>query len=123
MLLLSMISAFDETDNNNPKRNLLYNTSLSLAKWLMEKDNNEDWQIVYKLNYYQILKRLSGLVEDDINTLKQLQLESNENTLVQCGVSLLLEDKTSFEYYWKKLSKEEQEEFAKYPICKFRRTV
>ena len=57
MLLLSMISVFDETGKNNPKRNLLYNTSLSLAKWLMEKDNNEDWQIVYKLNYYQILKR------------------------------------------------------------------
>ena len=123
MLLLSMISVFDETGKNNPKRNLLYNTSLSLAKWLMEKDNNEDWQIVYKLNYYQILKRLPGLVEDDINALKQLQLDGNGNTLVQCGVSLLLEDKTSFEYYWKKLSKEEQEEFAKYPIYKFRKTV
>ena len=123
MLLLRMISAFDETDNNNPKRNLLYNTSLSLAKWLIEKDNSEDWQIVYKLNYYQILKRLPGLVEDDIKALKQLQLESNGNTLVQCGVLLLLEDKTSFDYYWKKLSEEEQDEFAKYPIYKFRKTV
>ena len=123
MLLLSMIAAYDEMDENNPKRYLLYDTSLSLAKWLMEKDKNEGWHIIYKLNYYQILKRQPGLTEDDIKELKQLQLESNENTLVQCGVSLLLEDRTSFEYYWEKLPKEEQEEFVNYPIYKFRKTV
>jgi len=120
MLLLSMISAYDRVDKNNPKRNLLYHTSLSLAKWLMEKDKNEDWQILYKLNYYQVLKRQPGLTEVDIKELKQLQLESNGNTLVQCGASLLLEDRTSFEYYWDKLPKDEQDEFVKYPIYKFR---
>lgn len=42
-----------------------------------------------------------------------VQLESNGNTLVQCGASLLLEDRTSFEYYWDKLPKDEQDEFVK----------
>ena len=88
----------------------MYDAALALVKWLIDTDKKEDWQAAYKLNYYQLLERQPGLTDDDKIELKQLQLESNGNAMLQCGASLLLDDKATFEYCRNKLSKEEQEE-------------
>ena len=123
MLLLGIIAAYDETDDENPKNKLMYDAALALVKWLIVTDKKDDWQAAYKLNYYQLLKRRPGLTDDDRKELKLLQLESNGNALLQCGVSLLLDDKVTFEYCWNKLPKEEQEEFQGYPIYRFRNSL
>ena len=41
-----------------------------------------------------------------------------EDIPILCGVSILLENKNDFEYYFRKMDEEEQKEFKEFPIYK-----
>ena len=66
---------------------------------------------VHQLNLYQILKRSPGLKEEDIAELKKIQMENTHDEQVQYAVALLLGDKDTYEYYWKKLDAETQKAY------------
>ena len=107
--LLELIAAYDkETDNQ--KKQLLYDTATKINQWLIVNDLKEN-RTVHRLNLYQILKRSPGLKEEDVAELKKIQIENSRDDQVQYAVALLLGDKDTYEYYWKKLDAETQKAY------------
>ncbi|MBU3159508.1 hypothetical protein KPL37_07030 [Clostridium frigoris] len=109
--ILELIKAYDL---NNDFTNCL-ETSLKLCEWLEEYDSNS---YIYKINKYQIIKRLRKLNKEEKLKLMEIKRASAENIQIQCGISILLENKSDFEYYFDNLSEGEGKVFCEYPIFK-----
>lgn len=119
MVQLELLKAYDMMDGKDAKRQLAYDAAVELNEWLVGNDNNQEERVSNVLNGYQIKKRKDNLREKDMAELKRIQLENSANNVVGCGVSLLLGEKASFDFYWSKLSSDEQKTFKEYPIWKF----
>ncbi|HEY3424399.1 MAG TPA: hypothetical protein VGL27_06345, partial [Negativicutes bacterium] len=103
LLLLEMLKAFDEKKSNFE----LLDNIITIAKWLTLQENDN---CIYKLNYLQALKRSRNLSEEEnqeliIMKLEELGKNSECNFMIISGISLLLENKAEFEYYFKKMEK------------------
>lgn len=110
-LILELIKAYDM---NNDVTNYL-DTAIKLCEWLEEYDSKP---YVYIINKYQIIKRLRKLSKEEKLNLMDIRSATVENIQMQCGISILLENKSDFEYNFDKLSKEECKVFCEYPIYK-----
>lgn len=119
MVQLELLKAYDMMDEKDMKRQLAYDAAAELNEWLIEKDSNQEERISNILNGYQIKKRKERLADEDLTALKRIQLENTSDSRVGCGVSLLLGERTSFDFYWNKLSEDEQKLFKNYPIWRF----
>ena len=118
LFLLELISAYDEIENGE-KKDRMYAAAMKISQWLIDNDKAE-YKIQNLLNRYQLLKRYPGLTDDDKKDLRSLLLDNNNNLEVSYAISLLLDDKLSYEYYWEKMNKELQEAYKKkMPIMKF----
>lgn len=107
--LLELIVAYDKESDCN-KKQVMYNAALKINQWLMVNDVKEN-KTVHQLNLYQILKRSPGLKDGDKAELKRIQIENFNDEQVQYAVALLLGDKDTYEYYWKKLDVETQKAY------------
>jgi len=121
LFLLELIAAYDMVDNDSPKKQIMFDKAMELTEWLLEKDKGKDGQLANTINKYQLLKRKPGLSEKNIEALKLLHLEHQTDNPAQCGIALLLDDMTTFEYYWGKLSEDEKKMFETYPLIRFRK--
>lgn len=110
-LVLELIKSFDI---KNDLIDCLY-TALNLCEWLEEFDNNS---AIYKINKLQTIKRIRKLNEEEKERLMIMREDFKEDIPILCGVSILLENKTDFEYYFRKMDEEEQKEFKEFPIYK-----
>jgi hypothetical protein len=106
LLILELIKAYDETNSEKFK-----NASLDLVNWLIEKDPNKK---INRINKYQITRRLRDFHHNEIEDLISMKQDATPKIL--CGISILLENKSDVDFYFRKLSKEDKEEFLKYPI-------
>lgn len=118
LFLLELIAAYDLT-NEEDRKKVLYQAATTVSDWLLQKDA-EEYKVQNQLNRFQLLKREPGLTKEDRKTLKHMQFENAGNVEVAYAIALLLDDKTSYEYYWNKMSKEIQDLYRDcYPIFKF----
>lgn len=112
--LLNLISAYDEA--TGPRKEEIYKTANDFADWLLSLD---EWdKTLGTLNKLQIIKRKRKLNDTEKNLLYDIE-ESNSDPFLLVGVSLLLDDMPRAKRAFAKLTKENQEEFMKYPIYKF----
>lgn len=96
---------------------------LDLAMFLCEKIinqnyENEDDKDIYKINYFQIIKRQREFNEDEYDELFKLKekVYKKDNCMLKCGVAISLEDQKDFKYYYNKLTEEEKVDFKNFPI-------
>lgn len=108
LMMLELLKAYDK-DNN---RKDLLEFAEFINELLIKEDTNVDLNLI---NKYQIVKRKRELVEEEIETLYKIK-ESNIKEEIQAGVAILLENKSDFNRYFKKLNKTAQKEFKEYPI-------
>lgn len=108
--VLELIKAYDM---DNSLKDCL-TAACKLSQWL---GNNED-NPIYCINEYQTIKRERVLNEDEIQKLYQMRKSSENNNMIMCGINLLLENKSDYEYYLKKMSEQEQRDFRDFPIYK-----
>lgn len=106
-ILLEVIKAFDIIGQER-----IYNLACDINEYLITCDAND---IINKLNRYQIVKRKRDLTKDEKNELYKLK-EIQERIEILVGMSIVLENKSDFEYYFEKMSLEEQNTFRNYPI-------
>lgn len=111
LLILELIKAYDIDIRFI---NCLHRAA-GLNHWLEEYD---DSNVVYKINRLQILKRFRVLEKTEKEELIRIRLELKDNFSMLCGISILLDNKSDFEYYFQKLSDVERELFIEYPIYK-----
>lgn len=108
--LLDLLIEYDKT---NDKR------LLEVAEAFYKNDSIMNSGISMIINKYQILKRMHNLSIDEKEEIIQLKNRNQEKYDFVCCANLLIDNIAEFEYYFKKLNKEEQEKFTKYPIIKF----
>ena len=74
---------------------------------------NED---LYKINKYQILKRLGKLSKEDENIIRRMKLDDTKDKAIKCSCSLLLEDYDEFNIYFDFLDLETQKLYSDWGI-------
>lgn len=104
--ILQLLLAYDET-----KKNEFFSLSQKLSKLIY--DNYED--PIVKVNYYQVVKRERDFTENELEELYNIK-ENTDNNLLKVSIAILLENKSDYLIFYKKLKKEEAEEFNKWPI-------
>lgn len=111
--LLELIEFYDE---NNDRKEVLQ-LARDINARLLEKEDS----VTNKINKFQILRRYRKLTESEKEELIQIRKNLEEDDVYvqnQCGIAILLENKSDYEYYFKRLNEEEKEKFEKYPIVK-----
>lgn len=113
LLLLEMLSAFDEKAESDLK---LINNVITIAKWLTCQENDN---YLFVLNYLQAIRRTRILNKEESEILYKMredEIRNDYNLSVLLGISILLENKADFAYYFEKMKPEEKESFIKFPI-------
>lgn len=105
--VLNLLNAFDK----NPSRLDLLNLSYDLNK-LSTVNFSKD---IDSINTYQIIKRMRALSDEELDKIYLIK-NNNKDLYVQVAISLLLENKSDFNRYFKQLSSVEQENFKSFPI-------
>lgn len=111
-LVLEMLSAFDECNNND-----LINSIIQISEWLSNKTSDQ----IYKLNYYQALLRIRELNNEEIETIIEMKFQEFSkgkkcSNKLLAGISVLLKNEVEFDYYFNKMNQEEQICLTKFPI-------
>lgn len=113
ILLLEMLNAYDHNKTNN--KQCLLETSITLAKWLMDS-KTESLQNVSELNYMQAIKRKRILNTEEKKLLINMLNMNQENETLPFGIYILLEQYDLAEQSFNQFSEDNKELFQKYPI-------
>lgn len=105
--VLEIIKAYDIV-----KREELLQYAKYLTKILLKHEQENP---VYKINYFQILKRKNELTEKQIDEIINLRDNSDEIE-IKIGCNLLIDNKKETKFLIKKLNTETIEVFKQYPI-------
>ena len=106
-MLLEFIKAFDIT-----RREDIYDVACKINEYLLECYENEINNII---NKYQLILRKRKLTKDEKNCLYQIKKCQNDVNIL-AAISIILENKSDFEYYFDQLTIESQDQFKNYPI-------
>ncbi len=101
-LMLEFIKAYDL---NNDKNYLSIATEINK---ILRKQRNFYNENLFKINKFQILKRLNKLSASDKNNILKMKLGDNEEKMFKCSCCLLLDDYDEFMIYFDTLSNEEK---------------
>lgn len=71
---------------------------------------------ICRINILQIEKRIRSLSIEEKNEVRSMKLKYEDSPMVCCGISLLLENWSEYEFYYSKLMDGEKLEFDNYPI-------
>ncbi|MDO5479797.1 MAG: hypothetical protein Q4G23_11620, partial [Clostridia bacterium] len=120
-LLLQIIHAYDKSQD---KRKDILEKAENMANWLLKEENPYSDSTVMKLNFMQIQKRKRGFTEDEKVELVSIaegygSVDEKQAVYHKIGANLLLDNQMSAEFYFKKLSDEEKNQFRQYPIWRF----
>lgn len=107
-MLLEMIGAYDVSKNSE---------IIDCCKYCYEKilSYDHDDNILFKINFWQIKKRLFQLSEKDKDEIKET-LKISEEISIRWSLSVLNDEKDESVELFKVMSIEEQEYLKKYPI-------
>ena len=106
LLVLEFIKAYDKTGQDK-----FINTAEEMIDWIISNDKSNK---IFKINKFQILRRIRELSYDELSELDSMKQNSPNDIL--CGISIVLENKMDFKIHFNKLSKEERKIFQEYPI-------
>ncbi len=107
--ILEIIKFYDKNKERRDILDLAYDLSVILIKY--DKDS-----IIYKLNYYQIIKRIRDFNKQEIEDIIDIKLNEKGTINIICAINILLDNKNEFEYYFKKLSDGDKKNFCNFPI-------
>lgn len=113
---LNLLKVVDKLDNNSIRKNDYLKCAETLFSWLML--NNKRYLSIYQLNLLQAHQRLGVLSVQDQQLLKELILSEDEGYMVKFGATVLSNDADAAQFYWKKLTKEDQDNLRSFPIWK-----
>lgn len=110
--LLKILSAADEAATDEVKDKLLC-WAQELSDWNLKYCGEESFAII---NDLQIKIRKRDLFPNEIGILNHILFNNSQNVEICFGVSVLLKSKHQSDYFWDRMSLEEQESYVEYPI-------
>ena len=105
--LLNLLSAYDKRKDAE-----MLNCAIEVASWL---DKNADNAVSF-INKMQSICRKRNLTESELASLIEIQNKKSDESEIAICCSILLGEKSRYEYELKNLSKKRRQEFLKYPI-------
>lgn len=109
LFLLEVIKAYDSKEG---KSNELYRLSVKLSEWLISNDDN----ILFYMNYLQVIKREKMITREDQNILKKYLIKYQDDWRIYTGILILLNRKKEARKILAKQKLEDQLKFKDYPI-------
>lgn len=113
-VLLELLGAYDRS--GNPE---FLNTAEEFSAWIMTASEQELQYDIRLLNDLQIKKRRRDLTAEEETELVQITEDRDVLEQIKVGAYLLLNQQTAARIHFERLKPNEQEEFRKYPICRF----
>lgn len=112
-LVLEILRAYDEQKEKNIK---LLKLAIEITELLL-KEFKKSEALFLKLNKFQIIKRERKFNLNEIEELYKLKFSTKDNVNLMV-INILLDNfQEANDYFNKLLSKEEKEQFNKYPIA------
>lgn len=105
--MLRVLQAFDETKDNK-----FLNLAEYINKIIMD---NGTKNVYYRINEFQIIKRYREYTEQEYEELYNLR-DTEKDNIVQCAISILLDNENDFKRLFSKLSEKEKSNFQSFPI-------
>lgn len=109
-LMLEVIKSYD-IKTNKKYLNIAIKINRILRRY--RQFYSED---LFKLNKYQILKRLNKLSDEDKNKILKIKLDDTKEKLFRCSCCLLLDDYDEFYIYFESLDTQDQKLYITWPI-------
>jgi hypothetical protein len=113
-ILLDLLLVYDESKE---KKSEILCTAKDLAKWLLEINNSE----IFQLNLLQTIKREREFTKEEKDRLLLIAQNSQNTDEILFGANILLDYQEMAEHYFKRLDSTAQETHKQYPICKFKK--
>lgn len=117
-ILLKLLLAYDKSGD---KRRDILDAAYNIAKWLYDVNMKDDtMQLnIYKLNFYQVLKRQKNLTKVQKKELLYIADDLHQDKVIRIGAYLLLDNQISAELLFDELVENVKVEFHKFPIFRF----
>ena len=109
LLVLELIKSYDMKNDLTGCLSI----AIDLCEWLEGYGSESE---IYRMNKLQAIKRIRDLSIKEKQELIKIREAHEDDLLILCGVSILLENKFDFEYYFDKMDEDDQSEFKRYPI-------
>ena len=116
-MLLRLLISYDVADERD--KSILLETATDFAEWLMESPETDLPYNIRTINRLQVIRRQRDFEIDEIKELCEIAENQDSQEEIIIAANLLLGNQKSAEMHFMNLKKEEQEEFMKYPICRF----
>ena len=104
--MLEVIKAYDESNNIK---------FLELADYINERILEHRDNAVDIINKMQIVKRKRALNYKEKDLIYDLK-DAEDDLIIQCGIAILLDNKSDYERFFSKLSENEKNAFKEFPI-------
>lgn len=104
--MLELLKAYDKTKDKQ---------WIDFAEFIINKILDSNYLDIYEINRMQIIKRKRELTESEKELLYYIR-NNNIDSLVQCAIAILLENKSDFERSFSHLSEREKNIFKELPI-------
>lgn len=110
----------DELKNSSKidKSEYILNSAYSLARWILETDDDQSLKNLHQLNLLQIIKRQRCFTKEEREKLLSIS-QSDSNINNKAAAYLLLDNKEFFQYYFQQMKEEEKQQFIDFPIYVF----
>ena len=109
--VIALIGAYDISEETE---------LLEIAELILNKMFEVDSTIVYAhINKWQIMKRKNNLLGAEMNQIRGILAEYEEDNSIQCACYALLDDKEKAQEYFEKMTEEERNQFKIVPIYKY----
>ena len=114
--VFNMLKACSKLDDDSKKRTILLNTSSDIIDWMIEEAKDADEKLAYECYAYLVKFLKNSLTEEDIATLNGILYSDKGDDPLKASVALLLKDKSAFDVFYSKMTKEEIEDFKESPF-------
>ena len=114
--VFNMLKACGKLDDDKEKRTILLNTSSEVIDWMIKEAKDADEKLAYECYAYLVKFLKNSLTEEDIATLNGILYSDKGDDPLKASVALLLKNKSAFDVFYSKMTKEEIEDFKESPF-------
>lgn len=118
-----MLKACGKLDDDSKKRTILLNTSSEVIDRMIKEAKDADEKLACECYAYLVKFLKNSLSEEDIATLNGILYSDKRNDSLKANVALLLKNKSAFDVFYSKMTKEEIEGFKESPFEELRKRM
>ena len=116
LVVINMLKACGKLDDDSKKRTILLNMSSDIIDWMIKEAKDANDKLVYECYAYLVKFLKNSLSKEDIDTLNGVLYSDKGDYPLKANVALLLKNKSAFELFNSKMTKEDIEGFKELPF-------